>query len=44
MVRMAGLVTYLDKYRPNYPDLVSQFPSVGETDRSGAIFRLSRIP
>ncbi len=35
---------YLDKYRPNYPDLVSQFPLVGETDGSGAIFRLSRIP
>ena len=37
-------LAYLDKYRPDYPDLVSQFPSVSEGDATGAIFRLSRTP
>lgn len=33
---------YLDKYRPDYPDLVSGFPSMDEAYGMGAIFRLSR--
>ena len=33
---------YLDKYRPDYPDLVGEFPSPEEDDGTGAIFRLSR--
>jgi len=33
---------YLDKYRPDYPDLVSSFPSVDEAYGMGAIFRLAR--
>ena len=37
-------LAYLDKYRPDYPDLVSEFPSVAEGDATGAIFRLSRNP
>ncbi len=37
-------LAYLDKYRPDYPDLVSEFPSVAEGDATGAIFRLSRKP
>ena len=35
---------YLDKYRADYPDLVSEFPSIEEGDATGAIFRLSRDP
>ena len=37
-------LAYLEKYRPDYPDLVSEFPSVAEGDATGAIFRLSRNP
>jgi len=33
---------YLDKYRPDYPDLVSEFPSPEEGAGTGAIFLLSR--
>ncbi|MDG2334328.1 MAG: hypothetical protein P8Q97_08920 [Myxococcota bacterium] len=35
---------YLDKYRPDYPDLVSEFPSAAEGAETGVIFRLSRTP
>ena len=33
---------YLDKYRPDYPDLVASFPTMGEAFETGAIYRLSR--
>ncbi len=35
---------YLDKYRPDYPDLVSEFPLPEEGAGTGAIFLLSRNP
>jgi hypothetical protein len=35
-------LAYLDKYRPDYPDLLSEFPSMEEADKAGAVFRLSR--
>lgn len=37
-------IAYLDKYRPDYSDLVSGFPSVEEAESTGVVFRLSRTP
>jgi hypothetical protein len=33
---------YLDKYRPDYPDIVSDFPEVEDAEGGGAIFHLAR--
>jgi len=35
---------YLDKYRSDYPDIVSQFPLLEEGDATGVLFQLSRNP
>ena len=34
---------YVDKYRPNYPDIVAGFPSIEEAEGVIAVFRLNRI-
>ena len=36
------LTAYVDKYRPDYPDLVAQFPPPEEAMRTAAVFRLDR--
>lgn len=36
------LQAYVDKYRPNYPDIVNSFPPPEEAAASSAVFRLSR--
>lgn len=36
------LTAYMDKYRPDYPDIVAGFPSPEEARDSYAVFRLSR--
>jgi hypothetical protein len=36
------LEAYVNKYRPNYPDIVNSFPPMEEAEASSAVFRLSR--
>ncbi len=36
------LTAYMDKYRPDYPDIVEDFPSPEEAGDSYAVFKLSR--
>ena len=36
------LNAYVDKYRPDYPDIVAGFPSVEEAEGQVAVFRLAR--
>jgi len=36
------LTAYVDKYRPNYPEIVDGFPSIDEAQGSIAVFRLDR--
>ncbi len=36
------LTEYVDKYRPDYPDIVAGFPSVEEAEDQIAVFRLAR--
>ena len=38
----AILTAYADKYRPDYPDIVGDFPDFEEASRNFAIFRLDR--
>ncbi len=38
----AILQRYVDKYRPDYPDIVAGFPDIDEARGSVAVFRLSR--
>ena len=36
------LEAYVNKYRPNYPDIVNSFPPLDEAAATTAVFRLSR--
>ena len=36
------LTAYVDKYRPDYPDIVADFPSAEEAPGQFALFRLNR--
>ena len=36
------LTAYMDKYRPDYPDIVAGFPSPREAGESYAVFKLAR--
>ena len=36
------LEAYVDKYRPDYPDIVAGFPSIEEAEGTIAVFRLDR--
>ena len=36
------LTAYMDKYRPDYPDIVAGFPSPQEAGESYAVFKLAR--
>lgn len=36
------LTAYMDKYRPDYPDIVASFPTAEEAGDSYAVFRLER--
>jgi len=36
------LEAYVDKYRPDYPDIVAGFPSMEEAEGKIAVFRLNR--
>ena len=36
------LDAYVEKYRPDYPDIVNSFPSMDEAQGSIAVFRLNR--
>lgn len=36
------LTAYMDKYRPDYPDIVADFPSPEEAGDSYVVFKLSR--
>jgi hypothetical protein len=36
------LQAYVDKYRPDYPDIVAGFPSLEEAEGQVAVFRLER--
>lgn len=36
------LTAYMDKYRPDYPDIVADFPPPAEAEGSYALFRLAR--
>ena len=36
------LTAYMDKYRPDYPDIVAGFPSEDEASDSYVVFKLSR--
>ena len=38
----AVLTAYVDKYRPNYPDIVAGFPKPEEAGSQVAVFRLER--
>lgn len=37
------LNAYVDKYRPDYPDIVNGFPPIEEAQGSIAVFRLNRV-
>ena len=36
------LTAYMDKYRPDYPDIVSDFPSPDAASKEFAVFKLTR--
>jgi hypothetical protein len=36
------LQAYVDKYRPDYPDIVASFPTASEASTGVAVFRLNR--
>jgi hypothetical protein len=36
------LEAYVDKYRPDYPDIVAGFPDISEAEGQVAVFRLER--
>lgn len=40
--QLAVLTDYMNKYRPDYPDIVAGFPSIEEAGDSYAVYRLAR--